>query len=107
VAEAVARRYLAPLLAAGVDTLVLGCTHYPLLTPVLAGVAGDGVTLVDSAESVAAEVAAGLAERGLLAPAGAADGLELCVTDAGAAFAEFAARILGEEAAPLEWVEVA
>lgn len=115
VAEAVARRYLAPLLAAGIDTLVLGCTHYPLLAPLLARVAGPGVTLVDSAESVADEVAAGLAERGLAAPpstgadagAGGAAGLELCVTDAGAGFAEFAARILGGEAAPLEWVEVA
>jgi glutamate racemase len=107
VTEEVARRYLAPLLAAGIDTLVLGCTHYPLLAPLLARIAGPDVTLVDSAESVAAEVAEGLAERGLLAPPGAADGLELCVTDAGAAFAEFAARILGEEAAPLEWVEVA
>ena len=42
VTEQVARRYLEPLLAAGIDTLVLGCTHYPLLEPVLARVAGDG-----------------------------------------------------------------
>jgi glutamate racemase len=42
----VAREYLAPLITAGVDTLVLGCTHYPLLTGVLSYVMGDGVTLV-------------------------------------------------------------
>lgn len=105
-AEEVARRYLEPLLEAGIDTLVLGCTHYPLLTPVLARVAGPEVTLVDSAESVAEEVAAGLAENGLTAPAGGENGLHLCVTDAGAGFGEFASRILGEETAPLEWVEV-
>jgi len=110
VTEEVARRYLEPLLAAGIDTLVLGCTHYPLLAPLLARIAGPDVTLVDSAESVAAEVAAGLAEQGLLAspggPPGEANGLDLCVTDAGAGFADFAARILGEKTAPLEWVEV-
>jgi len=48
----IAERYLAPLLAAEIDTLVLGCTHYPLLRSVLARVAGPGVTLVDSAEAV-------------------------------------------------------
>lgn len=112
IAEEVAGRYLEPLLAAGVDTLVLGCTHYPLLSPVLARVAGPDVTLVDSAESVAAEVAAGLAERDLLAPEPAverpaAPELHLCVTDAGADFGEFAGRILGQETKPLEWVDVA
>jgi glutamate racemase len=115
VAEAVARRYLAPLLAAGVDTLVLGCTHYPLLTPVLARVAGDGVTLVDSAESVAAEVAAGLAAAGLArgegdGPRGVGGGepgaFHLAVTDAAETFQLFARRILGVGSVPLEWVEV-
>ena len=114
IAEEVARRYLEPLLVAGVDTLVLGCTHYPLLAPVIARVAGPGVTLVDSAESVADEVAAGLAERGLAIAEGASEAgetaaapdLHVCVTDAGAGFGEFAARILGEETKPLEWVDV-
>jgi glutamate racemase len=46
---AVARTYLEPLVAEGVDTLILGCTHYPLLTGVLSFVLGDGVTLVSSA----------------------------------------------------------
>ncbi|TAK69010.1 MAG: glutamate racemase [Actinomycetota bacterium] len=53
---AVAREYLAPLQAGGVDTVVLGCTHYPLLTGVLAYVMGDGVTLVSSAEETAKDV---------------------------------------------------
>lgn len=51
-----AQSYLDPLLAAGVDTLVLGCTHYPLLTGVIGLVAGDGVTLVSSAEETAKDV---------------------------------------------------
>lgn len=106
VAEEVARRYLAPLLAAGVDTLVLGCTHYPLLVPVLARVAGPEVALVDSAETVAEEVAHGLAERGLAAAAADGGEFHLTVTDASDTFRTFAERILGEATAPLEWVDV-
>jgi len=105
VTEEVAQRYLAPLLEAGIDTLVLGCTHYPLLKPVLQRVVGPDVLLVDSAEAVAEVVAEGLAERGLEAgdkpPAS-----HLCVTDAGEGFLRLANRILGEADLPLEWVEV-
>ena len=53
---AAAQDYLQPLIDAGVDTLVLGCTHYPLLTGVLSYVMGDGVTLVSSAEETAKDV---------------------------------------------------
>ena len=105
VTEEVARRYLAPLLDAGVDTLVLGCTHYPLLKNVLQRVAGPEVTLVDSAESVAEVVADGLAERGLEAGERGPEH-HLCVTDAGASFQRLAGRILGDASLPLEWVEV-
>ncbi|UYM04169.1 glutamate racemase [Solicola gregarius] len=62
---AAAHTYLDPLVDAGVDTLVLGCTHYPLLTGVLSYVLGDGVTLVSSAEETAKDVYALLASRGL------------------------------------------
>jgi glutamate racemase len=51
-----AQSYLDPLMAAGVDTVVLGCTHYPLLTGVLSLVLGDDVTLVSSAEETAKDV---------------------------------------------------
>ena len=51
-----AQSYLAPLAAADVDTLVLGCTHYPLLTGVIQLTMGDGVTLVSSAEETAKDV---------------------------------------------------
>jgi glutamate racemase len=61
---ALAEGYLAPIVAAGCDTLVLGCTHYPLLTGVISYVVGDGVTLVSSAEETAKDVYRELATRG-------------------------------------------
>jgi glutamate racemase len=106
ITEEVARRYLEPLLAGGIDTLVLGCTHYPLLRAVLARVAGDGVALVDSAETVAEEVAAGLAEAGLAAPPGWAPTHRLFLTDTSEGFARLARRILADPAAEVSWVEV-
>jgi glutamate racemase len=60
-----AKRYAAPLKAAGVDTVILGCTHYPLIRPMLERIFGRGVTLITSAEEVAREVAATLARRGV------------------------------------------
>jgi glutamate racemase len=106
VAKLVAERYLAPLLAARIDTLILGCTHYPLLRSTLEQVLGSEVGLVDSAAAVAARVAADLAAAGLLAPApGATVEHHVCVTDAGTRFARLARQILGAET-PLELVEV-
>jgi glutamate racemase len=64
--EQTAREYLEPVREAGVDTLVLGCTHYPMLTGVLSYVMGAGVTLVSSAEETAQDVYRVLAERGLM-----------------------------------------
>jgi glutamate racemase len=62
----VARSYLKPLVAADIDTLVLGCTHYPLLTGVLSYVMGEGVTLVSSAEETGKDVYRTLLEFNLL-----------------------------------------
>ncbi len=64
----VARGYLEPVAAHDVDTLVLGCTHYPLLTGVISYVMGDGVTLVSSAEETAKDVYRVLADADLLRP---------------------------------------
>jgi glutamate racemase len=63
-----AESYLAPLNAAGVDTLVLGCTHYPLLTGLLSVVMGESVTLVSSAEETAKDVYRVLLRHNLLRP---------------------------------------
>ena len=62
---AAVREYAAPLKEAGVDTVVLGCTHYPLIRPIFQRVFGRGVTLVFSAEETAREVAATLARKGI------------------------------------------
>ncbi|MDD5238268.1 MAG: glutamate racemase, partial [Candidatus Omnitrophica bacterium] len=62
----VARTYLKPLKQAGVDTVILGCTHYPLLKPVIKEVLGKNVTLIDSAQQVAIEVKKILAAEGQL-----------------------------------------
>jgi glutamate racemase len=67
---AAAREYLAPLVAADVDTLILGCTHYPHLTGIISQVLGDGVTLVSSAEECAKDVYKLLAARDLMRPGG-------------------------------------
>jgi glutamate racemase len=90
-----AERYLGQgLLAGGVDTLVLGCTHYPLLREVIARVAGPGVALVDSAQATAEAVAAALGQRSLGAPAGLPVQRHYLVTDTPARFAEVGARFL-------------
>ncbi|MEM6792758.1 MAG: glutamate racemase [Acidobacteriota bacterium] len=115
IAEAVARRYVEPLLEKGASTLILGCTHYPRLVPLLEGLVGRGVALVDPAETVAVEVAQRLEERGLLRTAGAAPRHHLCVTDLAERFRRIAADLLqqpegwGEREGEitLEWVEVA
>lgn len=67
---AVAHEYLDPLTVLGIDTLVLGCTHYPLLTAVISYVMGDDVTLVSSAEECAKDVYRRLADTGLMRPGG-------------------------------------
>ncbi len=93
-----AEGYLEPLQRAGVDTLVLGCTHYPLLSGVIQLVMGEGVTLVSSAEETAKELLRVLTEADLLCPhpdqPGAASRVFQATGDP-EAFATLAARFLG------------
>lgn len=91
----VAENYLAPLQAAGVDTLVLGCTHYPLLTGVIQLAMGDGVTLVSSAEETAKDVMRVLTETDMLVPAGTQATRTFETTGNPEAFEHLAARFLG------------
>ena len=67
VSEEIARCYLAPFRKLGVDTIVLGCTHYPLLKPLIKKVVGNGISLVDSAQQVARQAKEVLAQQGLTA----------------------------------------
>jgi glutamate racemase len=92
-----ARGYLEPLIEAGVDTLILGCTHYPLLAGLLQEVMGPDVVLISSAEEVAKDVYAGLVrDDQLRQEAGAPVHEFLCSGDAGS-FAELGRRFLGPE----------
>ena len=90
----VAADRLAPLLAADVDTLILGCTHYPLLTGVLAYLMGPSVVLVSSAEETARRVFVQLVDEGLLAHAPVVNHRFVSSGDP-ATFARLAARFLG------------
>jgi glutamate racemase len=81
VTREVLERYLNPLLAAGVDTLVLGCTHYPLLEPLIAEVAGPSVALIDSAFNCAAAVRQVLDEKGLRNTHAVPGNLQVALTD--------------------------
>jgi glutamate racemase len=102
-AELIAREYLEPLRRAGADVLVLGCTHYPLLKPLLARVMGPGVALVDSAEETAKAVAAELDARGLLAAGGSHEHL-FVVSDDEPHFRKVGARFLGGKIKQVEVV---
>ncbi len=104
---AVAHEYLDPVLAAGVDTIVLGCTHYPLLTGVLSYVAGEDVTLVSSAEETAKDVYRVLASHGLLRPDGGPEPVHRFVaTGDPEQFARLGRRFLGPEIGPVEAARV-
>ncbi len=90
-------RYLAPLLAGRIDTLVLGCTHYPLLHEAIARTAGPGVTLVDSAENCALAVKDLLEKNALSAPSERLGKLDVALTDATERFLRTAAKALDLE----------
>ncbi|MDP5182254.1 glutamate racemase [Blastococcus sp. BMG 814] len=93
-----AQSYLDPLMAAGVDTVVLGCTHYPLLTGVLSVVLGDGVTLVSSAEETAKDVYRVLTRTDLLRdPAATSPRHAFLATGDPEPFARLGRRFLGPE----------
>lgn len=99
----VATEYLAPLRAAGVDTLVLGCTHYPLLTGVISYVMGEDVTLVSSAEETAKDVYRTLVRHDLLRDAALPDPQHrFQVTGDPADFQRLGRRFLGPEIGVVE-----
>lgn len=95
------RRYLEPLARAQVDVIVLGCTHYPLLRPVIErearGMLGPDVAVVDSAKAMAGDVATFLGARSLLREGDGTGRIRLLVTDLPRSFAEMASRFLGED----------
>ncbi len=107
VTTAVAAEYLAPLRQAEVDTLVLGCTHYPVLAAAIQQAMGEGVTLVDSGACAAQEVAAALERQAACAPPDALPMVtRFFVTDAGERFRRVAELCLGEPVTRLETAQV-
>ena len=114
VARTIAATYLADV-RSKIDTLVLGCTHYPILREVIQETVGEDVKLIDSGEATAREVKSLLKEKGLARetpPTGALE-RQLCddldhfyVTDAAERFARVAERFLGAKPSRLEAVEV-
>ena len=98
VTDAVLERYLGAVRAGDADALVLGCTHYPLLTGALARAAGPAITLVDSAANCARTVARRLDHLGLRAPSGHTGTLDLSFTDTPDNFLQVVRLALGLEA---------
>lgn len=97
VTDEIARRYLTELIDSGIDTLILGCTHYPMLRSTVGKIMGEGVTLVNPAYETARELKALLAERGLESEHRPGLGTELYrffVSDGAEKFQRFANSIL-------------
>ena len=95
VVRGIVARYLQPLAGAGIDTLVLGCTHYPLVKTALARFLGPGIRLVDSAENCAIAVRDLLTRHGLGAHQNASGTLRVALTDASDGFLPVAEQALG------------
>jgi len=91
----IARDYLDPLKRSGIDTLVLGCTHFPLLSSAIRSVAGSRVQLISSAAETAREVAETLARRDQLAPAGSVAMREFITTGNAEEFERLGSRVFG------------
>ena len=104
--RSVAQRYLAPLIEARVDTVILGCTHYPLLKHTIGEVMGQNVQLVDSAVVLAEALAAELHDMDGLAPAHAKPELSILVSDVPQRFADLGERFLERALPEVELVDL-
>ncbi len=97
VTDEIAGRYLAELIDCGIDTLIMGCTHYPLIRSTLGRIIGEDVTLVNPAYETALELKAMLSERGLLnteTPALGSNRYQFYVSDGAEKFKQFANSII-------------
>jgi glutamate racemase len=104
--DATLRRFLEPMLAAGADTIVLGCTHYPFVIEAIRRLVGPGLAVLDPAPAVARHLGEVLQQRGLGIEPGAAAPLHRFLTSGdAAAFDRAVARLVGAEcrSQPLRW----
>lgn len=106
VPRAIARVYLEELVDKGIDTLVLGCTHYPLLADTVAATLGGSAVLVDSAEETAVAVEETLRAMQLMCTEPAEPRYRFMVTDAPDGIARVGRRFLGWDLGEVEWVDV-
>jgi glutamate racemase len=104
IAEAIVRQYLQPFLSgeesSRAETIILGCTHFPILRDAIRVVAGDALSIVDSAGTTAAAVEELLRSAGLLRRGSDAGNLELLATDGARRFARVGGTFLGSALSP-------
>ena len=96
-ALAIAGDYLAGVTGFGADTLIMGCTHYPLMRDVISRVMGSAVTLIDSGAETARLVAEDMEAKGMKAPGGSGGRVRYFVTDSIDGFSELASRFLDSD----------
>jgi len=106
ITELIARHYLLPFKELGIDVLVLGCTHYPLLKQTIQKVVGDDITLVDSAEETAKEIENVLRDNDLLNNEDTRQLKQYYLTDVSDTFVSVAGRFLGEKVDNIEMVDI-
>jgi glutamate racemase len=104
--EAVLRKTLNDIQQYEADTLILGCTHYPLLRPLINRIVGDGMTVVDSAETTAARVKRVLAKNGLESGDGETPRHQIYVTGSPERFTEVARVLFGQDLPPITTVRL-
>lgn len=104
--EGVLREALRDILDFHADTLILGCTHYPLLRPLIRKIVGDSVTVVDSAETTAARVTRVLAKNGLESAAHETARHQIYVTGSPERFTEVASILFGQDLPPVRTVRL-
>lgn len=106
ITDQIIMQYLRPLVDEGIDTLVLGCTHYPLLRPAMSRLLGDSITLVDSAQNCANAVRDLLIRENLKAPATEQGNLHVALTDRPDSFLRIAREALQLDVGDVELREV-
>ncbi len=104
--ERIAKEYLSPIKETGIDVLVLGCTHYPLLKKTIQQIMSDEITLVDSARQTASQIKDVLNKENLLNENNSPSKREFYLTDVSDTFLSVAGRFLGEKIDKIEMVDI-
>ncbi|MEQ9617868.1 MAG: glutamate racemase [Deltaproteobacteria bacterium] len=106
ITELIAEQYLEPFRQIGIDVLVLGCTHYPLLKRTIQKVVGEDITLVDSAEETAKEIEKILSENDIVNRGSGSPSRQYFLTDVSDSFLSVAGRFLGENIEKIDMVDI-